>query len=318
MSLLLSSLELFLLSSLSCLALYCALLYSTLLYSTPFHSTLLCRACDILYCARFLYHSFPPKKLISFTTDIPIFEYFRIPQSEKTDSAPGTPDVPVNSSDNLLEALTPARRVPLSMRCKLVKKEPSSSFSSFSQEDSSRECNLMTVILYCIYCFECFFTFHFISILFLLSISSYSSSFPTCTFHTLRIEWQRQFFLLKFTFTYIKIFIYICTCILIYIRIHTYSHTYYNITHPQTPPHDVKDRDDNGRVFSMRLTEGCAGDVDMERRDSQNSSASKNKFMTPPSLVRKESDSREVRSILSSSWEIYLLNYLFPSFQCTI
>jgi hypothetical protein len=81
-----------------------------------------------------------------------------------------------------------------------------------------------------------------------------------------------------------------------------FSRTYYYITsiQPQTPPHDVKDRDDNGRVFSMRLTEGCAGDaVDMDRRDSDNSSASKNKFMTPPPLLRKESDSREVSNISS-------------------
>ena len=94
----------------------------------------------------------------------------------------------------------------------------------------------------------------------------------------------------------------------IYFHFRIFSHTYYYITppQPQTPPHDVKDRDDNGRVFSMRLTEGCACDVvDMERRDSQNSSASKNKFMTPPPLVRKESDSREVRKLSSSSWQIY-------------
>ena len=194
LSLLLSSVESSLLSSLSCIALYCTLLCSALLYSTLLYSTL-------LYCTRFLYHSFPPKKTISFTTNIPIFEYFRIFQSEKTDSAPGTPEVPVQSSDNLLEALTPARRVPLSMRCKLVKKEPSSSsFSSFSHDDSSREYNLITVILYCIYCFECFITFDFISILFPLFI--YSSYFTT--FHSLRLVSKTiHFYISSHSFSYI-------------------------------------------------------------------------------------------------------------------
>ena len=59
----------------------------------------------------------------------------------------------------------------------------------------------------------------------------------------------------------------------------------------------------------MRLPEGCAGDVDMERRDSTNSSASKTKFVTPP-LSRRESDSREVRNILSSIYLSFLPSFL--------